>query len=138
MVHLFKFQNDTLAFDSESGALHKLDDLSAAVIESYIEHEGQHPGETAIQQLEAVWARMSGNAATTIDELIARGDLFAPAKSITPDQLYPDQPRIKSMCLHICHDCNLRCEYVLPAREISGLDTAPCWMSKPAAKRSIS
>lgn len=111
MVHLFKFQNDTLAFDSESGALHKLDALSAAVIESYIEHEGQHPGETAIQQLEASLGPDVRECCNDIDELIARGDLFAPAKSITPEQLYPDQPRIKSMCLHICHDCNLRCEY---------------------------
>jgi len=111
LVHLFNFQKDTLAFDSESGALHKLDDLSAAVVQSYIEHEGQRPGEAVILQLESRLGPDVRECCNDIDELITQGDLFAPAKTITPDQLYPDQPRIKSMCLHICHDCNLRCEY---------------------------
>jgi len=43
LVHLFTFGQDYLAFDSESGALHQLDAVSAAVLEAYIDAGGQTP-----------------------------------------------------------------------------------------------
>ena len=111
MVHLFNFREDLLAFDSESGALHLIDDVSAAVIQAYLDHDGQRPGPDALAALTARLGDDVSGVCEDIDELIERKELFAPAQQITPDQLYPDQPRIKSMCLHISHDCNLRCEY---------------------------
>lgn len=111
MVHLFSFQNDRLAFDSESGALHLLDALSAAVIEAYINLGGLRPDPAQLAELADQFGNEVNECCDDIDHLIGRGELFAAPQQITPDQLYPDQPRIKSMCLHICHDCNLRCKY---------------------------
>jgi uncharacterized protein len=111
LVHLFTFQDDKLAFDSESGALHALDNLSTAILQAYIDHDGHRPNESALTELIQAHGADVAECCDDIDFLIERGELFAVPQNITPDQLYPDQPRIKSMCLHICHDCNLRCTY---------------------------
>ncbi|MDD2533612.1 MAG: thioether cross-link-forming SCIFF peptide maturase [Eubacteriales bacterium] len=111
MVHLFNFQQDQLAFDSESGALHVVDLTSAAVIQAFIDNVGQKPSDHVLAELKNQFGEDVTDCCDDIETLIARGELFAPPQHITPEQLYPDQPRIKSMCLHISHDCNLRCKY---------------------------
>lgn len=111
MVHIFSIQDDCLAFDSESGALHKLDRMSRTVLEAYQEAAGQRPARLVLDSLAEVHGPDVLDCADDIDTLISRGELFAPVAAVRIDQLYPDRPRIKSMCLHICHDCNLRCEY---------------------------
>jgi uncharacterized protein len=111
LVHLFSFKEDLLAFDSESGALHRLDPLSAAVIQAYIDTNGKKPDQVQLTELSAQYGDEVSECCDEIDLLIARDELFAAPQYIIADQLYPDQPRIKSMCLHICHDCNLRCAY---------------------------
>lgn len=112
MVHLFAFGQDQLAFDSESGALHLLDPVSAAVLQSFIDSEGKRPVGTAWTLLADRYSENQVNeSAAEIEQLIADGELFAPVMAVTRQQLYPDTPRIKSLCLHICHDCNLRCAY---------------------------
>ena len=45
------------------------------------------------------------------DELIRKEALFAPVIEADYLNLYPERPIIKAMCLHICHDCNMRCKY---------------------------
>lgn len=112
MVHLFTFGQDHLAFDSESGALHQLDAISAAVLEAFIDAGGQTPSAGKLAELsDRYGVGTAEECAAEIDSLIADGSLFAPALDVTRQQLYPDTPRIKSLCLHICHDCNLRCRY---------------------------
>ncbi len=111
MVHLFNFRDDLLAFDSESGALHVVDAISSAVLSAYVDNQGEKPAPQVLEALQQNYGDDVLGVCDDIDDLVLRGELFAPARQITPDQLYPDQPRIKSMCLHISYDCNLRCEY---------------------------
>ena len=51
MVHLFSFGLDHLAFDSESGALHQLDELGASVLQAYVQTEGHRPDAQAMAAL---------------------------------------------------------------------------------------
>ena len=112
MVHSFSFGQDRLAFDSESGALHLLDEVSADVLQAFIDADGQAPDADALAALASRHGQPAvRECADEISQLIQAGELFAPAMPVTREQLYPDNPRIKSMCLHICHDCNLRCKY---------------------------
>ena len=58
------------------------------------------------------WGSSSvSDVVSDIKNLIATGQLFAPPLEIHVEQLYPDGVYLKSMCLHLCHDCNLRCRY---------------------------
>jgi uncharacterized protein len=111
LVHSFEILGEKLVFDSESGALHRVDNMAAAVIDLYSENNGKRPGHDAVNKLASVFGTEVFEVAEEIDVLIDREELYCPIREVTVEQLYPDQPRIKSMCLHLCHDCNLRCKY---------------------------
>jgi uncharacterized protein len=103
-----------IAYDSESSAIHELDQLAFDVINLFIERDGVAPDQQALQEL-------SDEKGFSIDELrsctedflalIDTGSLFAGEPEVSLSNLYPEEPMIKAMCLHICHDCNLRCQY---------------------------
>lgn len=111
MLHLFSLHQDLLAFDQASQALHILDETAWQVLLAYQAAGGQKPAAATMDQLAASLGPAAAECALEIDELISQGALFAQTEPVTLDQLYPDGPKIKSMCLHLCHDCNLRCGY---------------------------
>ncbi len=112
MVHLFTFAEDHLAFDSETGALHLLDEVSYAVMAEFVKTDGQKLADEVINRLSAQFGEQAvSETRAEIIGLIEAGTLFAPAQEVSLEQLYPQKPLIKSMCLHISHDCNLRCRY---------------------------
>lgn len=91
-----------------------VDDLARRVMGLYIENQGERPDGARLVEL----VRTHGDKldelielCDEIDAMKAEGLLFKPAREVTLKQLYPTAPRIKSMCLDVCHDCNLRCKY---------------------------
>lgn len=113
MVHTFQFREDHLAYDTESQALLMLDAVTAACLSLY-SNEGARPSEEKLQEVgveHQAGPEELNEICDELDELKEQGILFAPSIQVTIDQLYPDEPKIKSMCLHICHDCNLACRY---------------------------
>lgn len=111
MLHLFIFDQDYLCLDCHSGALHQVDELAFALLRLYNENGGQRPDDSRLEKLRGKFGAEVDSCRHEIEELIASGDLFARLREVTADQLYPDGPRFKSMCLHLCHDCNMRCRY---------------------------
>lgn len=111
MLHLFQINGDKLAFDIESQALHLLDETAWSVLHAYQEQNGRRPEAEVMDRLRAEHGEDALECAAEVDSLIADGALFAHSEPVTYDQLYPDGAKIKSMCLHLCHDCNLRCRY---------------------------
>jgi uncharacterized protein len=107
-------EGTNIAFDQESGALHVLDDLSFDVLNQYIQLDGKRPSDEALEN-SAISAgdsyADSRSCCEDIEELIVQGLLFTPAQILELKDFYKDEPRIKALCLHICHDCNLRCRY---------------------------
>ena len=110
-LHLFKIQEDRLAFDTESQSLHLLDETSWQVLSRYQENNGKRPSQAVLRQLQEHFGPDTITCAEEVDQLIAKGILFTPAEQVPKSALYPDGPKIKSMCLHLCHDCNMRCQY---------------------------
>ena len=114
MVHAFFMKGRYIAYDSESSAIHELDELAFDVLQLFIDRAGRSPEQSALQQL-------SGKKNYSLEELIEcvadfqelidSGSLFASEPAVSLSNLYPEEPMIKAMCLHICHDCNLRCKY---------------------------
>ncbi len=114
MLHCFQFRDDIVAYDNESGALMLVDEGAEAVLLAYAAAGGKRPDSEILEGL----AERHGLApseleeiAAEVDQLVTEGLLFRPAREISLKQLYPTEPRIKSMCLDVCHDCNLRCKY---------------------------
>ena len=114
MVHAFSMKERYIVYDSESCALHEPDEVAYRILKLYIENNGNRPSDDGLQSLsDEIHTDISElhSCADEIDQLIQAGELFAPEQPVTLSQLYPQSPRIKAMCLHICHDCNLRCQY---------------------------
>lgn len=125
MIHTFSKWGHNIVLDVESGAVHLLDDTSFRLLPFLTpEAAGECPPEALRAadcppgEAEAAWRE--------IVSLVEQGQLFAPAVEVTP-------PRgvLKALCLHVAHDCDLRCGYCFAhtgdyggARGLMDFDTA--------------
>ena len=97
MVHSFKVNDEYFVFDSESGSLHTADRLVFALLNDNKEILSQYSAdETAEAQAE-------------IEALKEKGLLFSTSQTSVGENY--EAGIVKSLCLHLSHDCNLRCRY---------------------------
>ncbi|MCL2024097.1 MAG: thioether cross-link-forming SCIFF peptide maturase [Oscillospiraceae bacterium] len=117
MIHLFRKNNKNFCVDPASGAVHIVDDLAYALLERISPPMGEKcPDELA----KTLMAR--GFDPTDIDEtydelrqLAAARLLFGADECAGFARALQPAP-LKSMCLNVAHDCNLRCAYCFAAQ----------------------
>lgn len=108
MIHKFRLFDKNIVLDVNSGAVHIFDDLAFELLDLYGEYgredilaglSGRYPAEDIAEALDE------------LDGLKSRGQLFS--EDIYGDYLpaWDRKPVVKALCLHIAHDCNLRCRY---------------------------
>lgn len=106
MVHVFKANDRLVALDVESGAIHIIDELIYDIVRQ------QEKGQTEEQILRLLGEKYNSEiikeAMQELTLLEQTGQWNTPAQSHVPLQ---GKPVIKAMCLHVAHDCNLRCQY---------------------------
>lgn len=101
MIHTFRFQDLNVVLDVESGAVHLLDDGAFAVLSAL--ERGQDPYTACSLANAEIEEILSEYASLKAQGLIDRDELEAPPVR--------GGSAIKSLCLHVAHDCNLRCKY---------------------------
>jgi len=101
LIHAFTFQNEFYALDVESGALHALDKIAYDVVRA-LENETD-PYELSYDAAEI------DEILKELDELKNEGAFLSPEPQIPAGTA--QKQIVKAMCLHIAHDCNLRCKY---------------------------
>ncbi|MDR1409936.1 MAG: thioether cross-link-forming SCIFF peptide maturase [Oscillospiraceae bacterium] len=112
MIHTFKNQGRYFCADTNSGAVHEFDALACALLENL---NPSLAGECPASVTEKLTAQSfsSADISETYAELCAleqSGQLFAPDEcGVLANSLRPAP--LKSMCLNVAHDCNLRCAY---------------------------
>ena len=99
MIHAFEFSGRYFVLDVESGALHQLD-KEAFEVACALE-QGRDPSRIAYPA-----ADVAGILAE-FSQLKEQGSFDSPENPLPA----PLPPAIKAMCLHVAHDCNLRCKY---------------------------
>lgn len=111
MIHSFKLLGKALVLDVCSGAIHEVDDCVFDLLQLAEVADGKRPDVG-----HPVWERYDvkeiEQALKDIEELREQGLLFS-------EDVYQDcktaqmkqQPVVKALCLHVAHDCNLRCAY---------------------------
>lgn len=115
MVHTFTALGQYLVADVNSGAVHVLDPMSYDLL-SRVEGE-EKLGEHCPQDiLEALSQYDPSELEETWQELRAlqdQGLLFSSDDYLDPEAAMelPRQAVVKALCLHVSHDCNLRCRY---------------------------
>ncbi len=104
--HVFSALGRHLLLDVKTAGLHELDQVARDVAVAYGE-----PREEIVRRLGPIHTEKAASEALgELDALIADGSLSRPDE---PDDAYapPDETIVKALCLHVAHDCNLRCRY---------------------------
>jgi uncharacterized protein len=129
MVHTFKMHGLKLALDVESGALHVLDDVAFRAVSDLA--AGISPA--AVQErLTRDYGHAASMVLDEIEKLIADGLLFSARRPLPPDR---EDGVVKALCLHLSHDCSLRCRYCFAGTGSYGGERGH--MSPEVARQSV-
>lgn len=113
MVHQYKNNGYNIVLDVNSGSVHVVDDITYDIIALWEKEDRQ----TILAEMKKRYPREAAEeelleAMEEIEELIKEGALFSEDIYEAYIQDFSDRRTvIKAMCLHIAHDCNLRCSY---------------------------
>ena len=129
-IHKFIVNGEYILLDVNSGSVHVLDQVAYRILDVFdgandaaiIAEFAAEFGETAVRE-----------TLEELHELRAAGQLFSPDAEIPP--VFAAKPIVKSLCLHIAHDCNLRCGYCFASTGSFGHDRG--LMSPAVACRAV-
>ncbi len=115
MVHTFTALGQYLVADVNSGAVHVLDKMSYDLL-SQVEGEDKLGESCPREVLERLPQYDPAELEETWQELRSlqdQGLLFSDDDYLDPEAAMelPRQAVVKALCLHVSHDCNLRCRY---------------------------
>lgn len=106
--HLFSHGGLNILLDVPTGAVHVLDQLATAVFPLFV------AGEKAALDKEFLPSERAEafQAWEQLQSLVDGGVLFSPEPSFSQR---PGGGELKALCLHVAHDCDLRCRYCFAA-----------------------
>ena len=107
MVHTYPAGDGYIALDVDTGAVHALDRPAYEVVRRW---ECSTPQEIAIALAADFGEEEAVTAMEEVRRLIEDGLLFSDLP-VDPGDIKPEKGDIKALCLHIAHDCDLRCKY---------------------------
>lgn len=107
MIHMFSFDDTNIVLDVNSGAVHVVDELVLNLLKGVRVLPG---GKVEITEAITVGKSEFKEVRAEIEGLVQEGLLFSPDP--LPGGYQPGEKDItKALCLHLAHDCNLRCRY---------------------------
>lgn len=121
MVHVFSYKDKNYIYDSGSGSLHECDKDTADYVK--YKYEGGDKAcltEEKVAKIEKDLTLLKSEGLFLHDEIKAY-----PLKS----------NEVKALCIHICHDCNLRCRYCFADEGAYHAERE--FMSEQTAKKAI-
>jgi len=142
MIHTYRMNGYNIAMDINSGAIHVLDDLSYAILEKIKtdekmdENASEHLLETMMKS--CYKTTEIKEAYSELYELYKNEELFSSdeylSKALINADKYQASAPVKAMCLHIAHDCNMRCEYCFAGAGdyVCGRELMPLEVAKDA------
>ncbi|MBQ4046844.1 MAG: thioether cross-link-forming SCIFF peptide maturase [Clostridia bacterium] len=109
-VHTFEMLGQYIAMDVASGAVHILDKLAYEVVRRLTPPLRETCPAELYAELDATREEID-EAYAELYALYAEGMLFSEDDYEQIAALIDRHPPVKALCLHISHDCNLRCKY---------------------------
>ena len=115
MIHSYQLNGYNIVLDVYSGSVHAVDDLAYDVINLYETCSREEIVSRMLAKYRdrpEVTAEEIGAVLESVEDLKARGKLFAPDKY--EDLAFDFKNKntvVKALCLHVAHTCNLTCEY---------------------------
>jgi uncharacterized protein len=111
MIHAFAMNRQYFAVDVNSGSIHLIHRVVFDILKAFSE---KFPGRIEVINYFSSRYPVSllEDACNDIQELISAGTLYAPELSWEEIKGKLEQNNgLKALCLHVAHDCNLRCSY---------------------------
>ena len=105
-IHKFEVNGEYILLDVNSGSVHVLDRVAYRMLDVF---NGSNDTAVLNEFAPEFGAEIVSETLEELHELIDAGMLFSPVVEIPP--VFSAAPIVKSLCLHIAHDCNLRCGY---------------------------
>lgn len=108
-THKFQIDDIKILLDINSGSVHVIDDITWDIHDAMIKNGGNL--EQALASLGNDYdAQALQDAKKDVLELAEQEMLFT-SDEYRNQYRVPENPVLKSLCLHVSHDCNLRCMY---------------------------
>ncbi len=108
MIHKFKQGDLYIVHDVNSGAVHIVDEMIHEILDFYKMYDCDEIVKMLLHKYEEENIRL---AISELDALKESGQLFSPDQYIRDLGFKNKKQVIKALCLHVAHDCNLRCKY---------------------------
>ncbi len=134
MIHQFKNNGYNIVLDVHSGAVHLVDDLVYDLLEANGDSFETECPEALCTQLSQYNAHDVKEAYLELAQLQKDGLLFSEDDYEQFADMMVSAP-LKAMCLHVSHDCNLRCKYCFAEQGVYGGKAEV--MSEEVAKAAI-
>lgn len=111
MIHRYTKNGLNFVLDVNSGSVHVLDDVSYAVSAFATEDMSATCPPAVSDTLTQYDTQVVQEAWGELYELKQAGQLFAKDNYVDVSRYIPTDAPVKALCLHVAHDCNLRCRY---------------------------
>ena len=108
MIHKFKHKDINIVVDVNSGAIHIVDDIAYDVLDYYLEKDVEEISSILSEKYKKEDIVIAHNE---LSELMNSETLFLSDEYVNDINDDKYVPVIKAMCLHVAHDCNIRCAY---------------------------
>lgn len=128
MIHKYRQNGTYMLLDVNSGIMNVIDKMTYDILDTY---DGTNKA-AVLQRLASTYSEEDlQEGLAELDELIEKEMLFAPMCD-SFEVVADEEPVVKSLCLNIAHDCNLRCQYCFASqgdydthkRELMSFDVA--------------
>lgn len=106
LIHRMEVNGDMAVLDVNSGAVHLIDKPVYDVLGVF---DGTNDEETVVALKDTYDEAELREILGELHELKEQGLLFSPEFDVP--ETFATEPVLKSLCLHVAHDCNLRCKY---------------------------
>lgn len=130
-IHKFKLDENIVLLDVNSGTVHLIDQTVYEVLDYY---RGDNPEDVYKGLIDKYSKVELDEIICELDNLISQGLLFS--KEPEMPEVFKEQPIVKSLCLNIAHDCNLRCEYCFASTGDFGTNNR-AMMSREVGEKAI-
>ena len=111
VVHQYINNGYSIILDVNSGSVHVLDDAAYQLAGLIDETMSEECPQQLFDKLSNIPEDELRTAYQELYALKQAGQLFADDDYIDVSRYIPTDAPVKALCLHVAHDCNLRCNY---------------------------
>lgn len=112
MIHKYYLNDNFIVLDVESGSVHVVDELTYDILDDYTILDKN----ALISKHSKKYNKSDIETAIGEIEILISEELLFSEKTNYEDIEYNPTNIVKAMCLHVAHDCNLKCKYCFAAQ----------------------